>query len=353
MTGLGTIRDGSGPSELGNPFVVKHLSAEAVLGGLGRPFTVVVNDPPWTDLSVSVPIPARVVSAWDMDLAHLESLVTPDDTGEVVVGIGGGTALDTAKFLAWKTNRTLVQIPTITSVDAGFTDAIGVRVNGNVRYIAHIVPEFVVVDVDIIRSAPLRLNRSGIGDILSCHTGLWDWREASERGIGHRWDDRLASLGRTLLIELDDAAADVWAVSEAGVRWMVDAYRRVGAACAAAGHSRFEEGSEHFWAYSYEHNTGAHQVHGELIALAVVAIAAVQDNDADWAQGVVRRCGTRAHPGELGITFRQFSDALLGLRDYARDQDLDWGVAEMRTLKATDAHRAWDLLESLPLLGTA
>ncbi len=44
-----------------------------------------------------------------------------------VVGLGGGSALDTAKFIAWKTGKRLIQIPSITSVDAGFTDAIGVR----------------------------------------------------------------------------------------------------------------------------------------------------------------------------------------------------------------------------------
>ena len=114
---------------------------------------------------------------------------------DVLDGIGGGTAIDTAKFLAWKTGCPLLQMPTITSVDAGFTDPIGVRIGGRVRYIGSIVPIRVVIDVDVIRSAPLRLNRSGIGDILSCHTGLWDWKAASDAGHGHCWRDDLASLG--------------------------------------------------------------------------------------------------------------------------------------------------------------
>ena len=338
---------------IGEPFKVHHLSVQDVLGGLGRPYTAVVNDPPWTALSTTVPSAARVVPAWNMDLAHLETLIDSNDNGEVVVGIGGGTALDTAKFLAWKTQRPLIQIPTITSVDAGFTNAVGVRIEGSVRYIANIVPEFVVIDVDVICAAPRQLNRSGIGDILSCHTGLWDWQQATDRGIGHPWRDDLANLGQTLLRELDDGAAEVREVTTDGVRWMADAYRRIGAACAEAGHSRFEEGSEHFWAYAYERHTGAHQIHGELICFAVVALSTVQGNNADWAFDVVTRAGARAHPADLGITFDQFSAALLGLRSYARSEELDFGIADIRQLDAGDAQMAWALATALPRSGAS
>ena len=94
--------------------------------------------------------------AHGMELAKLDRDVeaTADDGAEVIVGFGGGTALDTAKYLAWKRGLPLVQIPTITSVDAGFTDAIGVRADGHVRYVGTIEPEEVVLDIDLIRSAP-------------------------------------------------------------------------------------------------------------------------------------------------------------------------------------------------------
>lgn len=335
---------------IGSPFAVYDGAVSDVIDGLARPYTAVVNDPPWSRLATTLPEPARVIQAWNMDVRHLESLVDEGvaDTGEVVVGIGGGTALDTAKFVAVRTGRPLIQVPSITSVDAGFTDAVGVRVDGRVRYIAKVVPEVVVIDTALIRSAPPHLNRAGIGDVLSCHTGLWDWRLASHAGHGHPWRADLAELGAGLLVELEAAAADIEAVTNTGVRWLTDAYRRIGAACAEAGHSRFEEGSEHFWAYAYEHATGAHHVHGELIAFAVVALAHVQGNDPDRAHRVVSACGTRAHPADLGITRDQFYSALLGLRSYARSESLDVGVADLREISEADAAPAWSYVYALP-----
>jgi glycerol-1-phosphate dehydrogenase [NAD(P)+] len=285
-----------------------------------------------------------------MELAKLERDVerTADDGAEIVVGFGGGTALDTAKYLSWKRGLPLVQIPTITSVDAGFTDAIGVRSEGRVRYVGAIVPDEVVLDIDLIRSAPARLNRAGIGDVLSCHTGLHDWRAAVEAGAGVAWNEAAADLGEALLAELDSVIEDVRDCSPDGIRWLAHCYRRIGAACTALGHSRFEEGSEHFWAYAYEHATGVHHVHGELISFAVVALAHVQGNDPDFAHGIVGRAGVRAHPADLGISRAEFVDNLVGLRAYSHAEGLDVGVADLTDLTEDVANRAYDFAATLP-----
>jgi len=332
---------------IGEPFRCEELSAAEVLVGLGR-CTLAVHDPPWSSLARHVPIPARVVAAGDMELAHLDALAAVDDGAEVVVGLGGGTALDTAKHLAWRRGLPLVQIPSITSVDAAFTDAVGVRVDGRVRYVGRVVPELVVLDVELVRAAPPHLNRAGVGDVLSCHTGLADWRAAVDAGHGPAWDEGLAGLGRGLLDELEAAATDIRTVTTAGVRFLADAYRRIGAACAWAGHSRFEEGSEHFWAYALEHATGTRHVHGELIALGVVALATVQGHDPDRAVRIVEATGVRAHPADLAITQADFTAALLGLRADARAEDLDIGVADLRDLTVDDARDAWSRVTTLP-----
>jgi glycerol-1-phosphate dehydrogenase [NAD(P)+] len=334
--------------EIGRLFRTEEGTAAEVIAGLG-PWTAVANDPPWAALEPTLPAPERFVRAWDMDVVALEAIAAGEpDASQVVVGIGGGTAMDTAKYLAWKTGKRLVQIPSIMSVDAAWTELVGIRDEGRVRYVAPTEPELVVVDVELLQTAPRHLNRTGVGDVLSCHTGMFDWRLAADAGEGPPWREDLAELGRTFLRELDEATDDIRVVSDDALRLIARQYQRMGAAIAQAGHPRFEEGSEHFWAYNYEHATGAHQVHGELVCLGVAAISHVQGNDPQWATSIIERSGVRANPADLGITREEFTTALVGLREYARAEQLEYGIADAREITSADADAAWEVASALP-----
>jgi len=259
----------------------------------------------------------------------------------MVIGMGGGSAIDTAKYVAEATGLPLLQIPTIISVDAAFTAPYGYRDGSRVRYAGNLRPVEVICDPDLIRRAPVALNRAGVGDLLSCHTGMFDWRLAVEGGRGEvPWNEDAAALGRRVLDEMEAAAPEVHAVSEAGVRWLARVHRDVGAGCASYG-ARFEEGSEHFLAYVFEWLTNEHRVHGELISFCALAMSFVQDNDPELVVRLVRGTGVDARPSHLGISRELFGRMFTELPGYVAREDLWPSVIETVSLTPDLADRTF------------
>jgi len=290
----------------------------------------VTMDIPWRLLQESFHWnPACVHMVTDMDRETLDGLLRTLPECDVVVGVGGGSCCDTAKFIAWKRGCRMILVPTIVSVDAPLTNMIAVRVDKAVTYIGDLFPEELVIDYDLIRKAPPELNRAGAGDIASIHTALYDWQLAHER-IGEAYAPTVADLARECLEELDRNAVDVRAVTPKGIDTIVDLYRREVAFCAEIGTSRPEEGSEHLVAYNVEHITRRHFVHGDLVALGIFLMSRLQGNRHEWVVDLMDRLGLQYRvPGVAEDEVRQ---ALISLKAFKNAQGLFFSVVDTTSM---------------------
>ena len=91
---------------------------------------------------------------------------------DVIVGIGGGKTIDTGKAVAASMNLPFISTPTSASTDAP-TSALSVvytEEGEQTHCIFHKTsPDIVLVDTDIILTAPVRFLVSGMGDALSTY----------------------------------------------------------------------------------------------------------------------------------------------------------------------------------------
>lgn len=89
---------------------------------------------------------------------------------ELIIGAGGGKALDTSRLVSHELGKPLVLIPTSASTDAptGKT-AVIYSEKGEMEEIVNlpIPPDLVLVDTEIIVNAPVRFLVAGMGDALS------------------------------------------------------------------------------------------------------------------------------------------------------------------------------------------
>jgi glycerol-1-phosphate dehydrogenase [NAD(P)+] len=287
-----------------------------------RSCVVVTMTEPWALVGDSLGGTVRRVGfLTGTDEASLSALERQLPPAEGVIGVGGGSSLDAAKYIAWTRGSRLLLVPTILSVDACVTTAAAVRVNDRVRYVGDITAEEVLVDYDLLRRAPPHLNRAGIGDILSIHTALEDWRSGAGLG-GPAWNAGIAGDARRLLERLQASLPGIRAVTEAGMRELVELFAAETELCLRAGHSRPEEGTEHYLAYCIEHRQRRGFVHGELICLCTIVMAALQGNDADYAIRMVRDAGLRVQPVQIGLNDVDVATAILALPGYVRTEGL-------------------------------
>lgn len=270
--------------------------------------------------------PRSLIRAESLDESALRTMETADDAWrgvQRVIGLGGGTAIDTAKYLAWRKGLPLILAPSALTVDAPFTDSAAVRRAGRIHYMGRVFPEAIYIDGALIQTAPAHLNRGGVGDLLSIHTALYDWQRAHER-TGEPYDDAIARQSASLLQRLRDHTSDIYAVNEAGVRLLTELFCEEVYLCYQAGSSRPEEGSEHHILYTLEYQTGRTYLHGAAVTLCALLAAYLQGNAPDALRELADACGVeyRAILQEAGED--ALVKALTTARDYAQSEGLPY-----------------------------
>lgn len=90
----------------------------------------------------------------------------------VIIGLGGGKALDTAKAASYYSKLPVIVVPTIASTDAPTSSlAIIYKANGEFEqyFFMKRNPDLVLIDTAIIAKAPVRFLVAGMGDALATY----------------------------------------------------------------------------------------------------------------------------------------------------------------------------------------
>ena len=111
----------------------------------------------------------------ETSLASLREAVK-EHQADLIIGVGGGKALDTAKLLAHQCQLSIVTIPTSGATCAAWTALSNIYSNeGAFQYDVALnrCPDLLILDYELIKTAPKKTLVAGIGDAIA------KWYEAS------------------------------------------------------------------------------------------------------------------------------------------------------------------------------
>ncbi len=189
-----------------------------------------------------------------------------------IIGFGGGKALDVAKYVAFLARRPYIAVPTSLSNDGFCSPQSSLDIEGKKRSLPAAMPYGVVIDTEVCFNAPVMLWLSGMGDLVSKITAVYDWKLAF-KAQGTQIDDFAALLSDATVFQLMARPEyDLESIRLLGTALMLN-----GIAMEICGSSRPASGSEHLISHALDLISQKPRLHGLQVGMATYLISQLQD----------------------------------------------------------------------------
>jgi len=191
-----------------------------------------------------------------------------------------------ATYLAFLARVPYFAAPTSLSNDGFCSPQASLTIGGKRRSLAAALPQGVVIDVDVCLSAPRLFWLSGVGDLVSKLSAVFDWKLAFHNRA-EPVDDLAALLSDATVRQfLDSPSFDAQGMSLLGTALMLN-----GIAMEICGSSRPASGSEHLISHALDSLSARPRLHGLQVGVATYIACTLQDQRADTVDALFRKTG--------------------------------------------------------------
>jgi len=248
----------------------------------------------------------------EVDSIRIEDIVELafgiDAKAEVIMGIGGGKVIDAAKYAAYLRRLPFFSVPTSASSDGFSSASASLTVNGRRTSVPARLAYGIIADTEVIKSAPVKFLYSGIGDMVSKITALYDWifEEQAGRSVVNDFAVMIAkkavnSFVRTPFESIQD---DLF------LRELLDSLAMSGIANEIAGSSAPTSGSEHLISHALDKMLEQPQLHGIQVGIATYLMSRVQDHRYQRVDTIFTDTGFWDYVGTLGLDRQDYERAI-------------------------------------------
>ncbi|SDE95384.1 glycerol-1-phosphate dehydrogenase [NAD(P)+] [Paracoccus isoporae] len=169
---------------------------------------------------------------------------------DCIVSVGGGTITDVAKVACERANVPVqVVIQTAASVD-GYTDNFAVVLQNGVKTtLPSRWPDAVLIDTVTVSEAPLILNASGFGELLSIYSAPGDWLLANELGLDNTFAPVLIDILALCGEGVEEWSAGISRAEPAATTRLAEALAMRGIVTGTGGTTASLSGMEHLFSH--------------------------------------------------------------------------------------------------------
>lgn len=254
----------------------------------------------------------EVLEYRELDTVAMDDIVTlafsmPAKT-KAVVSIGGGKVIDAGKYAAFLKNLPFISVPTSSSSDGFSSASASLIVDGKRASVPARLAYGIVVDTQVIRTAPVKFIYSGIGDMLSKITAIYDWVFEAGKGYSELNDfavmiakKAVNSFVRTPYQSIGD---------ELFLKELLDSLAMSGIANEIAGSSAPTSGSEHLISHALDKILEVPELHGVQVGIATYIMARVQDHRYIRVNQVLKDTGFWDYAAGLHMKKKDFLKAI-------------------------------------------
>ncbi|MGI6262428.1 MAG: iron-containing alcohol dehydrogenase family protein [Succiniclasticum sp.] len=237
----------------------------------------------------------------------------------LLIGFGGGTALDTAKYAGFVASVPYVAIPTALSND-GVCSPVSVLLarGGRSHSFTSKTPDGLLIDTDIILQSPRLLLQAGVGDVISNYTALYDWT-LDCRHNGRHTEDFAYMLSERAVTALLYSNVQNFDTPE-GIQMLAQSLVLGGLAMQIAGNSRPCSGSDHLFCHAMDELYSHGLPHGIVVGIGTIGACILQGRDPGLLVDLLHSYGIDCHPAHWGITEDMFVKAWMFAREVRKER---------------------------------
>lgn len=187
----------------------------------------------------------------------------PNNT-KVLIAVGSGTIHDIVRYCAYKKSVDFVSCPTAASVDGFCSSVAAMTWNGCKKTLTAVAPKIVVADIDVIKNAPIRLAKSGFGDMVGKYVALTDWKIANIVK-NEFYCERIAQMTLEATKAVVESASGIIKGKESSFENLMYGLLLSGLAMQMIGNSRPASGAEHHISHIIEMEPIGLDVHSDAL----------------------------------------------------------------------------------------